>query len=625
MLGPMHKDRSMTMTRRIHLLAGVLSTVSLAGGLGPAAADGRGAASDGSYRVAQVQPEQKAGKPETEEEKAKRKKRAQGAQDPSAPQPGHRKGQQAKPPHAKAPEGSAKERGEPRRRSFGQTEAQPPVGLPPKAVPHPGRKPAEQAQPRPKQPAQAMPQPHGRAAHPVLRQAEPKHPVPPRNPPAQVRRPLGPVSPQQAQQGAVPSATAPTSQHAVAQPQPSATPDAARDRRERLKQLREERAKGRQEVREERAKAKQELREERAQLHDQASEQRRQWRERLRESRERRREAREKARQELHEVREERRDQVQNQRAGHLERRLQRLEDLQQQRRERVEADGQRTIIEEPDRRVIIRDRGRVIIRHDESERFRRMRDWRTERRDDGTTVTVYSRPDGAEIVSVVDSEGRLLRRARRTREGREIVIIDNRRHHHHHHGRGGGLLDVVVNLPAPVLTIPRQKYIVDYASASDEDVYEALSAPPIERLDRAYSLDEIRHSYHLRERMRRVDLDAINFEFGSWEVTPDQYDKLERVAAAMKSVLARNPDEVFLIEGHTDAVGSDVDNLSLSDRRAESVAVILSETFEVPPENLTTQGYGEEHLKIETLDAERANRRVAVRRITPLLAPPAG
>ncbi len=40
-----------------------------------------------------------------------------------------------------------------------------------------------------------------------------------------------------------------------------------------------------------------------------------------------------------------------------------------------------------------------------------------------------------------------------------------------------------------------------------------------------------------------------------------------------------------------------------------------------MPPENLITQGYGEEFLKIETERAERANRRVAVRRITPLIA----
>jgi len=147
------------------------------------------------------------------------------------------------------------------------------------------------------------------------------------------------------------------------------------------------------------------------------------------------------------------------------------------------------------------------------------------------------------------------------------------------------------------------------------------LSAPPVERLGRSYSLEQIRGSYELRQRMRRVDLDAINFEFGSWEVAPDQYPKLERIAEAIKRVLARNPDEVFLIEGHTDAVGSEVDNLSLSDRRAESVAVILSKEFGVPPENLTTQGYGEQFLKVDTQEPERANRRVALRRITPLLS----
>ncbi len=74
----------------------------------------------------------------------------------------------------------------------------------------------------------------------------------------------------------------------------------------------------------------------------------------------------------------------------------------------------------------------------------------------------------------------------------------------------------------------------------------------------------------------------------------------------------------MFLIEGHTEAVGSDVDNLSLSDRRAESVALVLSQQFGVPPENLTTQGDGSHYLKIPTPGPERANRRVTVRRIPP-------
>jgi OOP family OmpA-OmpF porin len=39
-----------------------------------------------------------------------------------------------------------------------------------------------------------------------------------------------------------------------------------------------------------------------------------------------------------------------------------------------------------------------------------------------------------------------------------------------------------------------------------------------------------------------------------------------------------------------------------------------------VPAENLTSQGYGEQYLKIPTQDAERQNRRVTIRNITPLL-----
>jgi outer membrane protein OmpA-like peptidoglycan-associated protein len=88
-----------------------------------------------------------------------------------------------------------------------------------------------------------------------------------------------------------------------------------------------------------------------------------------------------------------------------------------------------------------------------------------------------------------------------------------------------------------------------------------------------------------------------------------------------MRQVLANIPEAVFMIEGHTDAVGADVDNLSLSDRRAESVAVVLTEQFQIPPENLVTQGYGEQFLKVPVDGPQRENRRVAVRNISRLLA----
>ena len=66
--------------------------------------------------------------------------------------------------------------------------------------------------------------------------------------------------------------------------------------------------------------------------------------------------------------------------------------------------------------------------------------------------------------------------------------------------------------------------------------------------------------------------------------------------------------------------MGAPADNLILSDRRAEAIAVALSSNFAIPPENLVTQGYGEQYLKVPTAQPERQNRRVTVRRITPLV-----
>jgi outer membrane protein OmpA-like peptidoglycan-associated protein len=286
------------------------------------------------------------------------------------------------------------------------------------------------------------------------------------------------------------------------------------------------------------------------------------------------------------------------------------VEQLRSQRRERVESGG-RTIIEEPGRRQIVRDRGgQVFIRHDESERFRFFEGARVERRG-SENYTIIRRPGGVEIISVTDGNGRLLRRIRRGPDRREVVLIDNR-------PRGGA--GFFLDLAPPVVSIPRERYIVDVSEAQPAMLYEALEAPPLEPIERAYSLDEIRYNVALRDRMRRVDIDTINFETGSWEVTPDQAPALQAIADAIMRVISRNPGEVFLIEGHTDKVGSDDDNLSLSDRRAESIANILTGDYQIPPENLVTQGYGEQYPKVDTEEPSRENRRVTVRRITPLL-----
>ncbi len=281
-------------------------------------------------------------------------------------------------------------------------------------------------------------------------------------------------------------------------------------------------------------------------------------------------------------------------------------------------------MIQETDNRVIVKQNNTTIIRHDETQRFaKNASSIRSTHRHDGTTQTVVLRPGGVQLFNIVDNSGRLVRRYRRDDRGREVNIIDNRRFYRNAAfiGVAGlGIGAIYLGLRAPDVRIPRERYIVDYDRASDDDIFEVLSAPPVDRLERAYSLEEIRYNVELRDRMRRLDVDAVSFESGSWEVPSEQFPKLERLARMMLRIIDRNPSEVFFVEGHTDAVGPEVDNLTLSDRRAQAVAEILSGVFNVPPENIVTQGYGEQFLKIPTSGPERLNRRVAVRRVTPLL-----
>ena len=122
------------------------------------------------------------------------------------------------------------------------------------------------------------------------------------------------------------------------------------------------------------------------------------------------------------------------------------------------------------------------------------------------------------------------------------------------------------------------------------------------------------------RDLVRALTVEGGQVRFVIEAADPDQARALSRLGRLIRSYVDEDPSEVFLIEGHTDAVGSAASNLALSDRRAESVALALTEYFDVPPENMVVQGYGESDLRVNTQEAERQNRRVAVRIITPLL-----
>ena len=277
-------------------------------------------------------------------------------------------------------------------------------------------------------------------------------------------------------------------------------------------------------------------------------------------------------------------------------------------------------VVERLDDRVVLGVGDQIFVRGDDRPRLRHgAREAYYDELPRGRVRETIVRPGGYRIVTVYDRYGDVLQRSRVDSDGNEYVLMyapdyqDERR---------PAIVDVGYDLPPMRLTIPVDDYIVDYSQEPDRDYYAFLSEPPVERVERVYSIDEVRNSARLRDKVRRIDLDTIHFETGSAEVSMSQAKTLRTVADAMQKVLGKDPGETFFIEGHTDAVGSDRSNLVLSDERAESVAVLLTEVYGIPAENLVTQGYGERFLKISTPEPEEENRRVTIRRVTPLVRP---
>jgi len=391
--------------------------------------------------------------------------------------------------------------------------------------------------------------------------------------------------------------------------------------REKRREEKPQRAEKRREAGEDKRERGEKRRDRREAERDDRRENRRERREAERDGRrENRRERRERREAERAERRENRRERAEKRR----EFTGKRLKDITQERRRRE--DGGRVILEEPGNRRIIREGGRAIIEHDDTQRLRASgRDVRVEEGRRGRTRTIITRPNGVEIITVRNRHGRLLRRIKRLPNGREIVLINNQfenrrgRRFRDDDDRG---LSFVIRLPNLAIDGGSRRDYYAYADRADEDeIYDVLSAPPVEALEEDYTLDEIRYSPDIRERLRKINLNTVTFESGSWEVPYEQIDRLEVVANVINRIVDEDQDQVILVAGHTDAVGSDENNLSLSDRRAETVARILTDEFSVPPENLVTQGYGESDLLIDTSGDEARNRRVEFMRITPYLA----
>lgn len=266
-----------------------------------------------------------------------------------------------------------------------------------------------------------------------------------------------------------------------------------------------------------------------------------------------------------------------------------------------------RVVANTGDRVVVEQGNGDYVVYKDDDTLLRRPGSTvRTESFRDGSTRTTVERADGTQVVTIRDATGRVLRRATYDDRGREIVLID----------------DLVREERVIVSELPPARGRVISISGSEQDALlkARMAALDAEELGRSFSLRQIREIPEVRQLAATIDVNNITFDSGSSAVKASEAEELAALGRFITALIRENPREMFLVEGHTDAVGSAASNLALSDRRAESVALALTEYFGVPPENLVVQGYGESELRVNTQADERQNRRVAVRVVTPLL-----
>jgi len=137
--------------------------------------------------------------------------------------------------------------------------------------------------------------------------------------------------------------------------------------------------------------------------------------------------------------------------------------------------------------------------------------------------------------------------------------------------------------------------YIGNYMDKQAEEMERDIEGAKIERIG---------------EGIKITFASGILFDVGKSALKSDAQTNLQELA----TILNKYEDTEILVEGHTDATGSEDSNMDLSLRRAQSVSNYL-QTRQVMPTRLNIQGYGEMQpiASNETAEGRQQNRRVEI------------
>jgi outer membrane protein OmpA-like peptidoglycan-associated protein len=104
------------------------------------------------------------------------------------------------------------------------------------------------------------------------------------------------------------------------------------------------------------------------------------------------------------------------------------------------------------------------------------------------------------------------------------------------------------------------------------------------------------------------VNMSDVLFDFGQYSLKPGTREKLAKISG----ILLAHPELKVQVEGHTDSVGSDDFNQTLSEHRAETVRDYLVEAG-VTGDSITAKGFGKTRPVVsnDTAAGRQRNRRV--------------
>lgn len=215
-----------------------------------------------------------------------------------------------------------------------------------------------------------------------------------------------------------------------------------------------------------------------------------------------------------------------------------------------------------------------------------------------------------------------LLRRLERERLRRQAVVdslrVENRQLHELAGGRAAAQDSLITALRVEISALRRQLWESELRAGVAEADRSAAESALSTRQAREDALREILAD--LGDEAAAVQrpggvivlqVHGIDFNVGSADLAPGQADLMNKLAAAV----GRFPGATVAVEGHTDDTGSRAANLTLSKRRASTVAGGLERRLAWPAGTVATVGHGPDApvAPNSTVEGRARNRRIDI------------